>query len=96
MVIKTVKAEHPLKKHLVIELLEEFHATYQAQSAPDVADHLARIFSGQVNQCYYCGRIGLDVNEYAHYHVGGYGEVPAFCCDDARACIQRVEQNKED
>ena len=42
-----------------------------------------------MNTCYYCGHRGTDVNQFAHIHVGGQGEVSYRACDDVDSCITR-------
>jgi|26BtaG_2_1085354.scaffolds.fasta_scaffold00283_8 hypothetical protein len=51
--------------------------------------------STTIRQCGYCGYKGTDVNHVGHYYIGGKGDVEFPICDDAGACISRVESNKE-
>ncbi len=86
---------YPLKKRLVMQVLEEFRGDdREDMDAGKTADYLQEISHSEVNQCWYCGKVGIDVTRYAILHVGGIGEVPKRCCENGEECIRRVELEK--
>ncbi len=48
-----------------------------------------------VNTCHYCGHTGSDVTSYGYEHVGGEGEHRFPACEDAEACIARVDNARD-
>jgi len=91
-------------KHLIISgkdrvevdgntILEVFCDVCQTNVPVPFGDVMRRL--SEVHTCYYCDHQGRDVNRYARYHVGGKDDVVERCCDNADACITRVELSKE-
>lgn len=87
--------KYPLKKQLVIQVLEELRGEDRDDmDLGKVADYLQEISHAQVHQCYYCERIGIDINRYATFHVGGTGSVSKRCCDDVEKCNKNIKLDK--
>ena len=87
-------ATYPLDIQLAVTILEDFHGDYHEADPAKVAGYLKAIFRREIHKCYYCDHVGIFVNRYAHYHVGGKGEVSDRCCDNADDCIKRVKLDK--
>jgi len=86
------RKQYDLRVKLITQYIEEYHGDPEAFSARNTATEILKVAYGEVNECYYCGNIGLDVNRYAHYHVGGVGEVSERCCDNGEECAARVDK----
>jgi len=95
MIPKEELGKYPLKKQLVINTFEAFHGDYHEADPIKYATFIRSLERREVNQCYYCYRVGIDVNRYAHYHVGGKGNCSSRCCDDIDKCQAEQNLNRE-
>ena len=87
--------QYNLKKQLKIAVLEEFRGDDLDDHDPaKYVDYLDAIDRREVNQCCLCNHIGIDVNHFHSWHVGGQGDKAAPWCDNPLECIARVELNK--
>ena len=69
-----VNAEE-IKLELAVGLLEEFHSNYNRMDAYRVVKDIIRIANTEVNTCYFCGHVGIDVKRVARDPLYNYEEL---------------------